>query len=178
MSGRKYDADDYRFGFNGKENDNEIKGDGNQQVYGMRMYDPRLGKFLSVDPITNKYPMLTPYQFASNTPIQAIDIDGLEAWVVYNDYYSNKAEPVITIVFDEQLKSVPGAYVVSRWYNAENPNFVKSITWGTRNYSDFREMFPNKGKFERENGRPLVTFEASAKIVFGEVALDVARYRN
>ena len=69
----------YRFGFNGKENDNEIKGTGNQQDYGMRIYDPRLGRFLSVDPITKNYPWLTPYQFASNTPVQAIDQDGLES---------------------------------------------------------------------------------------------------
>jgi len=68
----------YRFGFNGKENDNEVKGIGNQQDYGMRIYDPRLGKFLSVDPLTASYPMLTPYQFASNRPIDGIDIDGLE----------------------------------------------------------------------------------------------------
>jgi hypothetical protein len=45
----------------------------------MRIYNARLGKFLSVDPITAQYPMLTPYQFASNTPIVAIDLDGLEA---------------------------------------------------------------------------------------------------
>lgn len=31
-----------------------------------------------MDPITKQYPELTPYQFASNTPIYAIDIDGLE----------------------------------------------------------------------------------------------------
>jgi RHS repeat-associated protein len=68
----------YRFGFNGKENDDDVKGEGNQQDYGMRIYDPRVGRFLSVDPITNKYPELTPYQFASNTPIQAIDLDGTE----------------------------------------------------------------------------------------------------
>ncbi len=55
-----------------------MKGAGNQQDYGMRIYDPRLGRFLSVDPITKKYPELTPYQFASNTPIAAIDMDGLE----------------------------------------------------------------------------------------------------
>lgn len=35
--------------------------------------------FLSVDPLTASYPGLTPYQFASNTPIMAIDVDGLEA---------------------------------------------------------------------------------------------------
>jgi len=68
----------YRYGFNGKENDNEVKGAGNQQDYGMRIYDPRVGRFLSVDPITKKYPELTPYQFASNTPIGAVDMDGLE----------------------------------------------------------------------------------------------------
>jgi RHS repeat-associated protein len=77
MPGRK-SSGGYRYGFNGKENDNEVKGEGNQQDYGMRIYDPRLGRFLSVDPITEKYPELTPYQFASNRPIDGIDLDGLE----------------------------------------------------------------------------------------------------
>lgn len=76
----------YRFGFNGKENDNEVKGTGNSQDYGMRWYDPRVVRFMSVDPITKKYPELTPYQFASNSPIWAIDIDGLEAWITTNQW--------------------------------------------------------------------------------------------
>ena len=81
MPGRKFSAGSgYRYGFNGKENDNEVKGEGNQQDYGMRIYDPRLGRFLSVDPVTDKYPELTPYQFASNRPIDGIDLDGLEWW--------------------------------------------------------------------------------------------------
>ncbi len=40
-------------------------------------------RFISVDPLTKKYPQLTPYQFASNTPIQAIDMDGLESFIVH-----------------------------------------------------------------------------------------------
>lgn len=68
----------YRYGFNGKENDNEVKGNGNQQDYGMRIYDPRLGKFLSLDPLYKSFPELTPYQYASNNPIQNIDLDGME----------------------------------------------------------------------------------------------------
>ena len=75
----------YRYGFNGKEMDNEVSGNGNQYDYGFRIYNPRLGRFLSVDPLTKSFPMLTPYQFASNTPIVAIDLDGLEA-----EYYLNK----------------------------------------------------------------------------------------
>lgn len=81
MPGRIFSADNkYRYGYNGKENDNEIKGEGNQQDYGKRVYDPRLGRFLSVDPLQAKYPNLTPYQFASNSPIANIDLDGLEKY--------------------------------------------------------------------------------------------------
>lgn len=36
-----------------------------------------MGRFLSTDPITQEYPELTPYQFASNRPIDGIDLDGL-----------------------------------------------------------------------------------------------------
>jgi len=76
--GRKFDAGSgYRYGFNGKENDKDISS--GAQDYGMRIYDARIGKFLSVDPITKQYPELTPYQFASNSPNESIDLDGLES---------------------------------------------------------------------------------------------------
>ncbi len=68
----------YRYGFNGKENDNEVKGVGNQIDYGERMYDPRVGRFMRVDPLSHQYPELTPYQFDGNSPITFIDQDGLE----------------------------------------------------------------------------------------------------
>jgi RHS repeat-associated protein len=74
----------YRFGFNGKEFDWEAKGWQNQIDYGMRVYDPRIGKFLSVDPLTKDFPALTPYQYASNTPVSSIDIDGLESSKKFN----------------------------------------------------------------------------------------------
>lgn len=86
MVGRKYEAPNgtYRYGFNGKENDNEVKGEGNQQDYGMRIYDTRLGRFLSTDPLTHDYPWYTPYQFAGNKPIWALDLDGAEEWYYYD----------------------------------------------------------------------------------------------
>jgi RHS repeat-associated protein len=77
MPGRKYQAGSvYRYGFNGKENDKDA-GEGVQD-YGMRIYDTRLVRFLSVDPLFKSFPWYTPYQFAGNTPIQAIDLDGEE----------------------------------------------------------------------------------------------------
>ena len=67
-----------RFHFNGKEMDNETYGSGNTYDYGFRIYNPRLGKFLSVDPLTKSYAFYTPYQFAGNKPIVAVDLDGRE----------------------------------------------------------------------------------------------------
>jgi RHS repeat-associated protein len=72
----------YRYGFNGKEKDNEVKGEGNQYDYGFRIYDPRVVRFLSVDPLQKKYPELTPYQYASNSPVDGIDLDGLEVFAI------------------------------------------------------------------------------------------------
>ena len=46
--GRQYAGSNlgsYRYGFNGKEQDPEVKGTGNQYDYGFRIYDPRVGKF-------------------------------------------------------------------------------------------------------------------------------------
>jgi RHS repeat-associated protein len=80
LASRTWSIEEYRNGFNGKENDNEVKGQGNWQDYGMRMYDSRIVRFPSVDPITAKFPMLAPYQFASLNPIINIDLDGLEGY--------------------------------------------------------------------------------------------------
>ena len=44
----------------------------------MRVYDEMVGRFLSVDPLTREYPWYTPYQYAGNKPIYAIDLDGNE----------------------------------------------------------------------------------------------------
>lgn len=82
LPGRHANTSDYRYGFNGKELDNEVKGEGLQYDYGFRVYDPRIGKFLSIDPLFKGYPYYTPYQFAGNRPIWAIDLDGLEEQTV------------------------------------------------------------------------------------------------
>lgn len=92
MPGRSYTAGSgYRYGFNGKENDKDISASG--QDYGMRIYDGRLGRFLSLDPITSKYPELTPYQFASNRTIEGLDLDGLE-FIPFGNY-KNKTPGVL-----------------------------------------------------------------------------------
>lgn len=76
MPGRQYNNGNYRYGFNGKEKDDEVKGSGNSIDFGARIYDPRLGRFLSVDPDAQKYPYASPYNYAANCPIRLVDING------------------------------------------------------------------------------------------------------
>lgn len=80
----------YRYGYNGKEMDNEMHqspspgggppsgfgGTGTSYDFGARIYDARLGRWWSVDPLFQKYPMTSAYVAMGNNPIQIIDIDG------------------------------------------------------------------------------------------------------
>jgi len=75
----------YRYGFNGMEKDDEFKGEGNSYDFGARMYDSRIGRWLSVDPLAANYVDLTPYCFVGNRPIIAIDPDGKEIVIVGAD---------------------------------------------------------------------------------------------
>ncbi|MCU0393392.1 MAG: hypothetical protein MUE81_19950 [Thermoflexibacter sp.] len=88
MKERSWQSESYRYGFNGKENDTDWE----VQDYGFRIYKPEIAKFLSVDPLSASYPWYTPYQFAGNKPIWAVDLDGLEEAtsqqiVAANKYY-------------------------------------------------------------------------------------------
>ncbi|HEU4609518.1 MAG TPA: RHS repeat-associated core domain-containing protein, partial [Chitinophagaceae bacterium] len=93
MPGRSYNNGNYRYGFNGKEKLDEIKGVGNSLDFGARIQDPRLGRWLSVDPEAKRYPGYSSYSYALNTPISATDPDGkliifiggLRLWVGQGD---------------------------------------------------------------------------------------------
>jgi RHS repeat-associated protein len=74
LTERTFKKGTYPNTFNGKRDDSEL----NMQDYGMRMYSPQERIFPSRDPISFKYPYLSPYQFASNSPILGVDEDGLE----------------------------------------------------------------------------------------------------
>ncbi|MFI5140715.1 MAG: RHS repeat-associated core domain-containing protein, partial [Bacteroidia bacterium] len=76
LKDRTWSAGSYRYGFNGKEKDDEVKGAGNEYDYGDRIYDPRLGRFMSVDPFYTKYSEISPYAFSLNSPLRFKDKDG------------------------------------------------------------------------------------------------------
>lgn len=76
MPNRNFTSENYRYGYNGAEKDDEVKGNGNSYDFGARIYDNRLGRWLSLDPLQSKYPDLSPYNFVANSPLVFIDPDG------------------------------------------------------------------------------------------------------
>lgn len=70
--------EDYRYGFQGQEMDDEVKGEGNSVNYKYRMHDPRIGRFFAIDPLAPKYPYNSPYAFSENSTIRFGELEGLE----------------------------------------------------------------------------------------------------
>ncbi len=83
----------YRYGFNGQEQDDEIKGHGNSVNFSARVHDPRLGRFLSIDPIAANFPHNSPYAFSENRVIDMIELEGRE--IAPPSYYMKKEKPIL-----------------------------------------------------------------------------------
>ncbi|MCH2236144.1 MAG: hypothetical protein MK078_18070 [Crocinitomicaceae bacterium] len=75
----KNNATTYRYGFQGQEKDNEVyDSDGSSVNYSFRMYNSRVARFLSVDPIAKEFPHNAPYNFSENRVLDGIELEGLE----------------------------------------------------------------------------------------------------
>ncbi|MGV6862272.1 MAG: RHS repeat domain-containing protein [Putridiphycobacter sp.] len=79
LPNRHEDAGEYRYGFNGMEKDDEVKGEGNSYTTLFRQYDPRVGRWLSLDPLESKFPGQSPYVAFDNNPIYFSDPNGAES---------------------------------------------------------------------------------------------------
>jgi RHS repeat-associated protein len=117
----------HRFTFNGKEADNDVYGTGNAMDFGARIYDSRLGRWLSVDPLQRKYPDLTPYNYTGNSPIVFVDKDGRDLGlnvthaadgkigtiiIVANVYTTNKEAYNQALAASNDLKSVQKTAII------------------------------------------------------------------
>lgn len=74
QANRTFDSPDYRYGYNGMEKDNEIKGNGNSYTSLFRQLDPRLGRWASLDPV--KEHNVSGYVSMGNSPILFVDPNG------------------------------------------------------------------------------------------------------
>ncbi|MGV3631749.1 MAG: RHS repeat-associated core domain-containing protein [Bacteroidota bacterium] len=91
MPGRNENPTGYRYAYNGMETDPEVKGEGNSYTTEFRHYDPRLGRWLSLDPLMGEFPWMSPYVGFDNNPVIYTDPYGLNVFLP-SDKRANTAE--------------------------------------------------------------------------------------
>ncbi|TRX09633.1 RHS repeat-associated core domain-containing protein [Flavobacterium gawalongense] len=95
----------YRYGFQGQEMDNEIKGEGNSINYTFRMHDPRVGRFFATDPLFREYPHNSPYAFSENRVIDGVELEGLEYYTVHIKQDINGNRSLMKVVSHRDTKN-------------------------------------------------------------------------
>lgn len=113
----------YRYGFNGKEKDFETANDNFPIAIGIgaRIYDGRLGRWLSPDPEYKIYINLALYQFTNNNPnyykeinVEVFDLSNIEDIDAYNAQIElmKSRSPLFRYVYD-RLENSETVYVSS-----------------------------------------------------------------
>src|SRR5690606_17058167 len=99
----------YRYGFQGQEKDDEVKGKGNSVNYTYRMHDPRLGRFFAVDPLADKNQVISTFELEGLEPNE--ELNGVNLMTAHPDgtyvapnYASNYSDDPFN-VFDWKLKT-------------------------------------------------------------------------
>jgi RHS repeat-associated protein len=156
---RNFSSPSYRYGFQGQEKDDEIKGNGNSINYKFRMHDPRVGRFFAVDPLTAKYPHYTPYSFSGNKVIAWAELEGLEEGWAINKGVVEKVEGPVIEVFD----------------NEETANLANSV--GDKTPSDFSRRLRTYELIRNQPKRNYSSGTISATPTAQEImAMDPAMY--
>ncbi len=152
-------SEGYRYGFNGKEKDDQGEWGMTAYDYGFRIYNPGLGRFLSVDPLTKDYPSWSPYPFAMNRVIDGIDLDGLE--FVQRSCLRFEYEPKldIPIKVSFNMKNLHEEYTslsLSILFSGQEMNSISPKAIETKTLKDWDIKYPAKG-YKVENGTRIPT---------------------
>ena len=140
-------GENYRFGFQNQEMDDEIKGEGNSVNYKYRMHDPRLGRFFAVDPLSNKYPWNSVYAFSENRLIDAVELEGLELVLVHGTWAS---------VEDVHLHTFNLATYKGTWSQTFGEGIAKAAGWSPEQTYEWNWSGENSGFERRSSANSLI----------------------
>ena len=156
--------------YNGKELDSET----GLYYYGARYYNPELSLWLSVDPLVEKYPSMSPYNYVANNPLIYIDPDGrdwveadLSLWQKVKNFFGGNEQKQIVwkddITSQEDISSWSG----DKWLG-------KNVLVGTHNRDENLKEPINSATFDLylESDKT----GATAKIKGNTIPADIDKY--
>ena len=111
---RLNDFNGVRYTFSAKEKDVET----GLSYFGSRYYSSDLSVWLSVDPMSDKYPSLSPFVYCANNPVKLVDPNG-EDWYLLNGEMRHTYEYTSKKAFDEAKRQgkVSGRYMGKYYYD-------------------------------------------------------------
>ena len=121
---------------------------------------------MSVDPLTKSYPELTPYQFASNSPVSGIDLDGKEFLLMITPQYTSGNMVVSAQVSEVDLtKSVKDIEFLAHHIGAENmKNIINNYKQEDRNKLNFIMAYNHESAMFEYTGNMLAAEVVGEKI--------------
>ena len=145
MSNRSFNASSSRYGFNGKEKDDEIKGGGNSLDFGARIYDSRLGRWFKPDPLESEASGWSPFRFGFDNPILFGDKEGM----FEVDEATKKAYPKL----DAYFKNIAVEY-------ADKPE-------------EFKKAFKKWGSLSDEDVKGILEYGKGPKIAVANIDITI-----
>ncbi len=115
LYGRNWSSEAYRYGFNGKEKEEDIAS--NDYDFGARIYDGRLGRWWSVDPLITLQASWSSYKAFYNNPTLNIDRDGRTEYQINITKNEKTGECLVTIVTSEKIMTDGVEHVVSTFFD-------------------------------------------------------------
>lgn len=177
MKERLWSSGGYRYGFNGKEKDDEVSGEGNNMDFGARIYESRLGRWMSLDLKSKAFQ--SNYIFAKDCPITFIDPDGKD------DYFFDKKDNTWSVVrtgidapnryfvHDGSSKLTQSDGYFANWRQMEhtelielisvNPKILHHILWNSSS-EEGKKIFSDLQTLRHKEG---------VKIIYGALAVPI-----
>ena len=108
--------------------------DNGYHYYGARYYNSNLSIWLSVDPLSDLSPNMTPYHFVSNNPIMRIDPNGLTDFLngeTGESIHMEDGSDDIVMIGVDQYQSVLDLSLKSTWNQDDSEQYFSIIEGGT-----------------------------------------------
>ena len=144
---------DNRYRYNGKESQSDF---GLPHLdYGARLYDPATGRWVTQDPLSEKYYGISPYAFCAGNPMKYVDMDGMDIWEI------DKLGNVVNRIEDKKQDTF---YIVENSSSGAWQRTEQSISfdYGTIFNNTNKTVFKSK---DEESGARLFKFLSDNTIV-------------
>ncbi len=152
-------SEKFRYGYQSSEMDNEVKGEGNSYTTEFRQLDPRLGRWLTIDPLVKDFPWQSSYCSMNNNPIYHVDQNGQSG-----EPTIDKKKKIVTIhsklyfygsKANSKLSGEIATGIASQWNGAHAKTTIDGVEYDVKFEISYETVTEEKAKKIAKNNKSL-----------------------